>query len=174
MAEENPEIAKARNETKIKRRTAKAALTRTSKAVRYKLDENRPAQEVLDAFNILKLAYDDLISKHEQYTQLIEDDDAFENEEKWVEECQNIYLHLEMLSKDYVNKAGKKGNLVSVPESGSSGESSTAYQENSVTETAQDQEGTQINETVEQISNTENSVSGGETNNHETTDGNAN
>ena len=48
------------------------------------------------------------------------------------------------------------------------------YQENSVTETAQDQEGTQINETVEQILNTESSVSEGETNNHETTDGNGN
>ncbi len=64
MAEENPEIAKAHNEEKIKRRTAKAALTHTSKAVRNKLDESRPAQELLDAFNILKLAYDDLISKH--------------------------------------------------------------------------------------------------------------
>lgn len=39
---------------------------------------------------------DDLASKHEVYTQKIRDDQAFEKEEQWLEECQDMYLQIEL------------------------------------------------------------------------------
>ena len=53
-------------DTKVKRRTTKAALN-----LQKKLKESRPDMEVMEAFQSMKGAYDDLIVKHEDYTQLI-------------------------------------------------------------------------------------------------------
>ena len=73
-------------EAKIKRRTAKAALTRQGKALRKKLSDHRPISETLEALNSVKAAFEDLVVKHEAYTQLIVEDEAFEQEEAWLEE----------------------------------------------------------------------------------------
>lgn len=58
-------------DTKVKRRTTKAALTQHVKTLQKKLKESRPDMEVMEAFQSMKGAYDDLIVKHEEYTQLI-------------------------------------------------------------------------------------------------------
>lgn len=76
MAEE------AMDEAKRKRRTAKAALTRRGNTLRKKLKEDRPIDEIMEAFHGMKTAFENLVIKHEEYTQLIEDDGAFEEEEK--------------------------------------------------------------------------------------------
>ena len=40
----------------------------------------------MEAFHGMKTAFENLVVKHEEYTQLIQDDEAFEAEEKWLEE----------------------------------------------------------------------------------------
>ena len=87
------------DEVKRKRRTAKAALTRRGKTLRKKLKESRPVDEVMEAFHNTKAAFDYLVVKHEEYTQLIQDDEA------WLEESEDFYLQLEMGAKDYSKAA---------------------------------------------------------------------
>ena len=113
------------DEAKRKRRTAKAALTRRGKTLRKKLKESRPVDEVMEAFHNMKAAFDDLVVKHEEYTQLIQDDEAFEEEEKWLEESEDFYLQLEMGAKDYSkaaveNEKSALDNGKSVSDSGTS------------------------------------------------------
>jgi hypothetical protein len=87
--------AKALSEAKLRRRIAKAALTRISKTLRIKLQNDRPPGEITEALQKVKQACNDLIVKHEEYAQNIENDENFETEEKWLEESQNAYLQLE-------------------------------------------------------------------------------
>lgn len=95
MAEE------AMDEAKRKRRTAKAALTRRGNTLRKKLKEGRPEDEIMEAFHGMKTAFENLVIKHEEYTLLIQDDGAFEQEEKWLEECEDFYFQMEIGAKDY-------------------------------------------------------------------------
>ena len=87
-------------EAKRKRRTAKATLTRRGNTLRKKLKEGRPVDEIMEAFHSMKTAYENLVVKHEEYTQLIQEDEAFEAEEKWLEECEDFYLQMEIGAKD--------------------------------------------------------------------------
>ena len=58
----------------------------------------------------MKAAFENLVVKHEEYTQLILDDEAFEQEEKWLEECEDFYLEMEIGAKDYAKmKSASKG-----------------------------------------------------------------
>ena len=98
------------DEAKRKRRTAKAALTRRGNTLRKKLKEGRPVDEIMEAFHGMKTAFENLVVKHEEYTQLIQDDGAFEEEEKWLEECEDFYLQMEIGAKDYSKtKSASKG-----------------------------------------------------------------
>lgn len=57
--------------------------------------------------------------KHEDYTKLIEDDSAYETEEQWLSDCQEIFMRLEVDAKMFVesveqsssNDLAKNGNL---------------------------------------------------------------
>ena len=94
-------MADAMKEAKLKRRTAKAALTRIGKALNQKIEGNRPAEEIAESLQNLKQAYTDLVAKHEDFARRIEDDEVVTNEEEWMEECQQAYLHMEGSAKDY-------------------------------------------------------------------------
>ena len=98
------------DEAKWKRRTAKAAITRRGNTLSKKLKEGRPVCEIIDAFHDMKAAFENLVVKHEEYTILILDDEAFEQEEKWLEECEDFYLQMEIGAKDYSKmKSASKG-----------------------------------------------------------------
>ena len=61
----------------------------------------------------MKDAYGEFIVKHEAYKEQIEDDTAFEQEELWLEDCQNAFLELETNALDYIKlntENGKKDN----------------------------------------------------------------
>ena len=45
-----------------------------------------------------------MVAKHEEYVQHIEDDGAFEAEERWLDESQDAYLKLEITTNDYIRK----------------------------------------------------------------------
>ena len=100
MAENNEALSQA----KLKRRSTKALLTRSSKTLMVKLEHERPPEEITEAFNKVKHAYDNLVAEHEEYVQYIEDDGAFEAEERWLDESQDAYLKLEITTNDYIRK----------------------------------------------------------------------
>ena len=100
-------MAEAIKEAKLKRRTAKAALTRNGKALTQKIEGNRPIEEITEALQSLTVAYNDLVAKHEDFAEMLEDDEAFRTEEEWLEECQEVYLSLEGAARDHTKAALK-------------------------------------------------------------------
>ena len=127
---------------KLDRRTAKATLTRCRKALSKRIELKRPGIEVKDALNSLQNAFHDLVVKHESYSKLIEDDEEFEVQERWMEECQELFMDTEIQAKIYLDdlvtkgkeplKTGLAGKHISSaePEAGVSGISSMQSSEN--------------------------------------------
>ena len=95
--------------TKLDRRTVKATLTRCRKALSKQIEVKRPGIEVKDALNNLQNAFDDLVVKPENYSKLIEDDEEFEVQERWMEECQEIFMDTEIQAKIYLDNLVTKG-----------------------------------------------------------------
>ena len=91
-------------QAKIKRRNCKGALTCQGKVVCHKLSANRPAEEIRKELKKYELAFEDLLSKHEEFLMLLQDDEQFEHEEAWVEECQEIYLKLSTDTEDFLKE----------------------------------------------------------------------
>ena len=91
-------------QAKIKRRNCKGALTRQGKVVCHKLSANRPAEEIRKELKKYELAFEDLLSKHEEYLMLLDDDEQFEHEEAWMEDCQEIYLKLSTDTEDFLKE----------------------------------------------------------------------
>jgi hypothetical protein len=98
MTEVSAEFTKA----KIGRRTAKAALTRIGKTLEYEIEHKRPQNEVRNSLLKINKAFDSLVLKHEEFTSLITDDNEFEKEEKWLAECQEYFLRIDLEVKTYV------------------------------------------------------------------------
>ena len=90
-------------ELKVKRRNAKAALTRQGKALRLMIEGNRATDEVSSQLEKFELVYDSLVQKHEAYTEQISDDDEFTTEEEWLEECQQMFIALQCEAKDHLH-----------------------------------------------------------------------
>lgn len=103
MSEANEALSQA----KLKRRNAKALLTRSSKTLQVKLQHERPPEEITEAFHKVKHAYDNLVAKHEEYVQHTENDGAFEEEERWLDESKDAYLKVEIITKSYIKKCMK-------------------------------------------------------------------
>ena len=98
------EAENAIKQAKIKRRNGKAALTRHGKTLRYQVSGNRTAEEVRKALQKYEQAFSKLLSKHEEFTMLLEDDSEFEREEAWMEDCQEMYLRLKIDTEDYLRE----------------------------------------------------------------------
>ena len=89
------------------RRNAKAALTRCGKKLTSLLEVERPESEVRDALNEVKEAYSNLVTKHEEYTKMIDDDEQFEEAENWMSECQENFLRQEIKANLYLDSLVK-------------------------------------------------------------------
>jgi len=87
---------------KIQRRSAKASLTRLGKALAQLCDSERPVNEVSEYLVKVKEAFENVVSKHETYANLIVDDKEFEKEENWLDECQNYFLKIDIEAKGYI------------------------------------------------------------------------
>ena len=153
MSEETKE--NALKQAKMKRRNCKAALTRLGKTVRIQVSGNRPAEEVKGALEKYEAAFSELVSKHEEYTLLIEDDSEFENEEAWLEECQETFLRLKIDTEDYLkevtillNKDHSKGSS----EAHEKTTDALATQQESQTESTANYDNADDNETNAEIS----------------------
>ncbi|XP_030846943.1 uncharacterized protein LOC105438616 [Strongylocentrotus purpuratus] len=89
---------------KLKRRGAKARFTRFGNALEFLVQESRPHDEITKAEKDYEQAYTDLQVKHEALTEIIEDDAVFEEEEKYIDECQRVFLRLKVRVKDLVGE----------------------------------------------------------------------
>ena len=94
---------------KIRRRNAKSALTRQGKALTQVINAKRTETEVRDCLEKCKSAYDDLIAKHEEFMQCIDNDDEFEEHEGWLDECQDQFMKLDFVARDYIIGANGSG-----------------------------------------------------------------
>jgi len=112
MTEVSEEITKA----KIGRRTAKAALTRIGKAVEYEIAHKRPQEEVPNSLLKFNNAFDSLVLKHEVFTSLITNDEEFENEEKWLAECQEYFLRIDLEVKTYMESVRVEISKTEMPQ----------------------------------------------------------
>lgn len=109
----------ALKQAKTDRRSAKSAFTRAGKALVHAVEHKRPPNEVREVLIKLQGVYENLVVKHEGYTKLIEDDSAYETEEQWLSDCQEIFMRLEVDAKMFVesveqsssNDLAKNGNL---------------------------------------------------------------
>ena len=92
---------------KLTRRNSKAALTRSGRVLTHRIENNWSANEIKETLSNEEKVYNDLAQKHEKYTEFIEDDAAFETEEKWLEDCQQQFLSLEASAKGYLEEINK-------------------------------------------------------------------
>ena len=91
--------AEAKKAAKLQRRAAKASLTRLGKVAKHLCENKRPASEVSEYLVKVKTAFENVVSKHEIYANLIVDDKLFEQEEQWLDECQNFFLKIDIEAK---------------------------------------------------------------------------
>ena len=82
-------------QAKTDRRIANSNFTRVGKGLVRAVEYKRPPNEVRQAVIKLQGAYDNLVAKHEDYAKHIEDDEAYETEEKWLSECQESFIRLD-------------------------------------------------------------------------------
>lgn len=97
-------------QAKTDRRTAKSNFTRVGKALVHAVEYKRPPNEVRQAIIKLQGAYENLVAKHEDYAKHIEDDEAYETEEKWLSECQEIFMRLEVDAKMFIESVEQCGS----------------------------------------------------------------
>ena len=64
--------------------------------------------------------YEALVVKHEEFTQLIEDDNEFEEQEAWLAESQDAFMSLEIHTKLYLESTEDLEKESQVEESQSS------------------------------------------------------
>ena len=81
---------------KMKRRNGKAALTRLGKVIIVQMHGNRSNEEIKKALENYERAFSDLETKHEEVTLLVEDDEKFAEEERWIEQCQETFIRLKI------------------------------------------------------------------------------
>lgn len=97
-------------QAKTDRRTAKSNFTRVGKALVHAVEHQRPPNEVRQAIIKLQGAYENLVAKHEDYARHIEDDEAYETEEKWLSDCQEIFMRLEVDAKMFIESVEQCGS----------------------------------------------------------------
>ncbi|CAB4024538.1 Hypothetical predicted protein [Paramuricea clavata] len=110
------ESSEALKAAKIQRRSAKAALTRLGKALNHLCENERPAEEVGNYLIKVEQAFDNVVSKHELYAILIDQDEQFEQEEQWLDECQTFFLKLDIDAKCYIENVSAKISKSSLDE----------------------------------------------------------
>ena len=96
------------NWQKLTHSPQKSALTRCGRALTHLVEHKRPASEVKDGLIKVNNAFENLVTKHELYTNLLIDDKEFNKEESWLEESQSYYLKLDIDTKGYRAKCRAK------------------------------------------------------------------
>ena len=85
-------MADAIKKAKMTGRNGKAALTRIGKTMAIQVAGNRPAEEVKKALEKCERGFSDLVTKHKEFTMLLEDDSEFETKEAWMKIIKKLSL----------------------------------------------------------------------------------
>eukprot|EP00057_Strongylocentrotus_purpuratus_P004640 XP_003729152.1 PREDICTED: uncharacterized protein LOC100889568 [Strongylocentrotus purpuratus] len=101
--------SEATAQLKLKRRGAKAKLTRCGNAVEQLISKKASMEAVEERFHHLKIVYEELQEKHESYSELIFDDDQFEKEEKWMEVCDTSFINWQVNASKYLDELKERG-----------------------------------------------------------------
>ncbi|CAB3983387.1 Hypothetical predicted protein [Paramuricea clavata] len=86
------------------RRNAKSSLTRRSNNLYSMIENNRPVEEITEALELVEIDYKTVVEKHEALVEKV-DDEEFDKEEKWIEDCREKTLILKFRAKDYILKS---------------------------------------------------------------------
>lgn len=89
------------------RRAAKGTLTRAIGTVNVLIEAKRPWEKTQNALANLSKCFESLLTKHEEYTILL-DDDGFEEAEQWMDACTREFNECNMVANDYVRDAKRK------------------------------------------------------------------
>ena len=101
------ELKKARK----KRINGKAALTRIGKVINMQIVGNRSNEEIQKTLDNYEEVHSELEAKHEEVTMLIKDEAQFEEEERWIEQCQETFLRLKIDAQDYMEQQPLNNNI---------------------------------------------------------------
>ena len=99
MSQENKDKEKAKNV----RRAGKSALTRALNTGNMMMQAKRSPAEMHASIKDVKTAYDNLGSKHDEYTMYL-DDTEYDEAENWMERCTREYTEFMITVNDYENK----------------------------------------------------------------------
>lgn len=99
-------MEKARNV----RRAAKGSITRAIGTVRTLIEAKRPWEEIQSALDGLAKCFEALITKHEDYTLLLNDEE-FEEAEVWMDECAREFNQCNMIGNDYIRNAKRESKI---------------------------------------------------------------
>ena len=108
------ETSEALKAAKIQRRSAKASLTRLGNALNILREKERPIDEVRDYLVKVTQVFNNVVVKHEAYANLIQEDKLFEQEELWLDQCQNEFLKLDIDTKLYIESVLKNLSKVTL------------------------------------------------------------
>lgn len=86
------------------RRAAKGSITRSIGTVNTLIQANRPWEEVQSALDNVAKSFDNLVTKHEEYTLLLNDEE-FEEAEQWMDDCTRELNQCNMFANDYIREA---------------------------------------------------------------------
>jgi uncharacterized protein (DUF342 family) len=76
-----------------------------------------------------------LVTKHEEFTKLIDDDAEFEKEEAWLADCQEAFMNFEIHGKKHLDEAAKQVSEENITNSQPSASASDTHNENNSDQT---------------------------------------
>jgi hypothetical protein len=71
-----------------------------------------------------------LVTKHEEFTKLNDDDAEFEKEEAWLADCQEAFMNFEIQGKKHLDEAAKQVSEENITNSQPSASASNTHNEN--------------------------------------------
>ena len=87
----------------VKFRDFRETSPRAGKSLRHTIESKRPATEVRKSRSEVQEAYEKLTQKHKDLTKLSEDDEEFKKQEMWFEECQEMFMRVEVQGKEQID-----------------------------------------------------------------------
>lgn len=66
------------------------------------MERKRSPDEVREAFWKFEQAFENLVLKHEEFVQLIEDDEEYDKEEQWITDSQQSFMSIDIEAKTYL------------------------------------------------------------------------
>ena len=103
----NEKVNEAQNERKKKIRSAKCSFPRVVNGLKFLLENERPETEIEESLVNLEKSYSYLEAKHENFMILIKDDEEYDSQEAWMDECQQRFLQLKIQANDYIKSHGQ-------------------------------------------------------------------